>query len=97
VIHATARFDAVDQEQQHVMVGRYLIHGFREYPGDAPGHGRHVGAAPCGSAADRRRPCPLPTRLTAEAKRILMGAAITLALLVAAAIALLAVLIVAVS
>jgi hypothetical protein len=42
-------------------------------------------------------PRPLRTRLTAEAKRILMGAAITLALLVAAAIALLAVLIVAVS
>jgi hypothetical protein len=42
-------------------------------------------------------PRPLGTRLTAEAKRILMGAAITLALLVAAAIALLAVLIVAVS
>ena len=42
-------------------------------------------------------PRPLPIRLTAEAKRILMGAAITLALLVAAAIALLAVLIVAVS
>jgi hypothetical protein len=42
-------------------------------------------------------PRPLRTRLMAEAKRILMGAAITLALLVAAAIALLAVLIVAVS
>jgi hypothetical protein len=42
-------------------------------------------------------PRPLRTRLTAEAKRILMGAAITLALVVAAAIALLAVLIVAVS
>ena len=42
-------------------------------------------------------PRPLRTRLTAEAKRILMGAAITLALLVAATIALLAVLIVAVS
>jgi len=42
-------------------------------------------------------PRPLRTRLTAEARRILMGAAITLALLVAAAIALLAVLIVAVS
>ena len=42
-------------------------------------------------------PRPLRTRLTAEAKRILMGAAITLALLVAAAIALLAVLIAAVS
>jgi hypothetical protein len=40
---------------------------------------------------------PLGTRLTAEAKRILVGAAITLALLVAAAIALLAVLIAAVS
>jgi hypothetical protein len=40
---------------------------------------------------------PLGTRLTAEAKRILMRAAITLALLVAAAIALLAVLIAAVS
>jgi hypothetical protein len=42
-------------------------------------------------------PRPIGTRLTAEAKRILMGAAITLALLVAAAIALLAVLIAAVS
>jgi hypothetical protein len=42
-------------------------------------------------------PRPLGTRLTVEAKRILMGAAITLALLVAAAIALLAVLIGAVS
>jgi hypothetical protein len=42
-------------------------------------------------------PRPLGTRLTAEAKRILMGAAITLTLLVAAAIALLAVLIAAVS
>jgi hypothetical protein len=42
-------------------------------------------------------PRPLRTRLTAEAKRILMGAAITLALVVATAIALLAVLIVAVS
>ena len=42
-------------------------------------------------------PRPLSTRLTAEAKRILMGAAITLAILVVAAIALLAVLIAAVS
>jgi hypothetical protein len=42
-------------------------------------------------------PRPLGTRLTAEAKRILMGAAITLALLVAATIALLAVLIAALS
>ncbi|HEY6583232.1 MAG TPA: hypothetical protein VIZ29_00150 [Gaiellaceae bacterium] len=42
-------------------------------------------------------PRPLGTRLTAEAKRILIGAAITLALLVAAAIALLAVLVAAVS
>jgi hypothetical protein len=42
-------------------------------------------------------PRPLGTRLTGEAKRILMRAAITLALLVAAAIALLAVLIAAVS
>ena len=38
-------------------------------------------------------PRPLRTRLTAEAKRILVGAAITLALLLAAAIALLAVVI----
>jgi hypothetical protein len=42
-------------------------------------------------------PRPLGTRLTAEAKRILIGAAITLALLLAAAIALLAVVIAAVS
>jgi hypothetical protein len=42
-------------------------------------------------------PRPLSTRLTAEAKRILMGAAITLALLLAAAIALLAVVIAVVS
>jgi hypothetical protein len=42
-------------------------------------------------------PRPLRTRLTAEAKRILIGAAITLALLLAAAIALLAVVIAAVS
>jgi hypothetical protein len=42
-------------------------------------------------------PRPLGARLTAEAKRILVGAAITLALLVVAAIALLAVLIAAVS
>ena len=42
-------------------------------------------------------PRPLSTRLTAEAKRILIGAAITLALLVAVPIALLAVLIAAVS
>jgi hypothetical protein len=42
-------------------------------------------------------PRPLGRRLTAEAKRILLGAAITLALLVAGAIALLAVLIAAVS
>jgi hypothetical protein len=42
-------------------------------------------------------PRPLGARLTAEAKRILIGAAITLALLVVAAIALLAVLIAAVS
>jgi hypothetical protein len=42
-------------------------------------------------------PRPLRTRLTAEAKRILMGAAITLALLLAAAIALLAVVIAVVS
>jgi hypothetical protein len=42
-------------------------------------------------------PRPLGTRLTAEAKGILMGAAITFALLAAAAIALLAVLIAAVS
>jgi hypothetical protein len=42
-------------------------------------------------------PRPLRIRLTAEAKRILIGAAITLAALVAAAIALLAVLIAAVS
>jgi hypothetical protein len=55
-----------------------------------------VGAAPRGSAADRRRPSPAPHTPQAEAKRILMGAAITLALLVAVAIALLAVLIVAV-
>jgi hypothetical protein len=40
---------------------------------------------------------PLGTRLTTEAKRILLGAAITLALLVAAAIALLAALIAALS
>jgi hypothetical protein len=45
--------------------------------------------------ADDRR--PLGTRLTAEAKRILIGAAITLALLVAAIVALLAVLIAAIS
>jgi hypothetical protein len=42
-------------------------------------------------------PRPLSTRLTTEAKRILMGAAITLALLLAAAIALLALVIAAVS
>ena len=42
-------------------------------------------------------PRPLSKRLTVEAKRILKGAAITLALIVAAAIALLAVLIAAVS
>jgi hypothetical protein len=42
-------------------------------------------------------PRPLGARLTEEAKQILMGAAITLALLVAAVIALLAVLIAAVS
>jgi len=42
-------------------------------------------------------PRPLSRRLTAEAKRILVGAAITLALLLAGAIALLAVLIAAVS
>ena len=42
-------------------------------------------------------PRPLRTRLTAEAKRILVGAAITLALLLAAAIALLAVVIAVVS
>jgi hypothetical protein len=42
-------------------------------------------------------PRPLGTRLTAEAKRILMGAAITLALLVAATIVLLGVLIAVVS
>ena len=42
-------------------------------------------------------PRPLGTGLTVEAKRILIGAAITLALLVAAAIALLTVLIAAVS
>jgi hypothetical protein len=42
-------------------------------------------------------PRPLRTRLTSEAKRILMGAAITLALLLAAAIALLAVVIAVVS
>jgi hypothetical protein len=42
-------------------------------------------------------PRPLGTRLTAEAKRILIGAAITLSLLAAAVIALLAVLIAAVS
>jgi hypothetical protein len=42
-------------------------------------------------------PRPLRARLTAEAKRILIGAAITLALLVAAAIALLGVLIAVVS
>ena len=39
-------------------------------------------------------PHPLGRRLTAEGKRIVMGAAITLALLVAAAIALIAVLII---
>jgi len=38
-------------------------------------------------------PRPLSARLTAEAKRILMSAAITLALLLVAAIALLAILI----
>jgi hypothetical protein len=42
-------------------------------------------------------PRPLGTRLTGEAKGILIGAAITLALLAAATIALLAVLIAAVS
>jgi len=42
-------------------------------------------------------PRPLSARLTAEAKRILMGAAITLVLLLAAAIALVAVVIAAVS
>lgn len=42
-------------------------------------------------------PRPLGTRVTAEGKRILMGAAITLAALVAGAIALIAVVVTAVS
>jgi len=42
-------------------------------------------------------PRPLPARLTHEARRILLGAAITLALLVLGAIVLLVVLIAAVS
>ena len=42
-------------------------------------------------------PRPLGSRLAAEGKRIVMGAAITLALLIAAAVALIAVVVAAVS